>query len=92
MQGRCFVLSGDLDYVRCGDVRHALSELQRGSVVDLSAVRLIDASFLGILASHAKRLGPNSVTLVVTSPHVRLVLSIVHFDEIFRIVDSATHI
>lgn len=80
------VLTGDLDYFRAPEVRHVLAGVRGPAVIDLSGVDYLDSSGLAELAALARRVP--DVTLVVPSPHLRRILEIVSFTQLFRIVPS----
>ncbi|MBV9438743.1 MAG: STAS domain-containing protein [Candidatus Eremiobacteraeota bacterium] len=77
-------LSGDLDYFRAAEMRRALADVRGEAVVDLSGVDYLDSAALTELAALARR--ERNVTLVVPSPHLRRILDIVAFTQLFRIV------
>ncbi len=81
------VLSGELDGSSALRVRDALAAVPQGGTVDLRAVRYLDASVLSEFARLARRIGTMQATLVVASPQIRRVFTLVRFDELFRIVE-----
>ena len=87
-------LSGDLDIYGARAARTVLDAIDGPSIVDMSAVRLLDGSGLSELVRVARRAGRGNVVLVVPSRQVRRVLGIVRFAEIVEIVeriDDAPH-
>jgi anti-anti-sigma factor len=79
------VFSGELDFYGVERVRAALEPIAGPVVIDLTDVRLIDASTLTELVRLRKRVG-DCVTVVAPSPNVRRVFGIVGFEKLFRIV------
>lgn len=85
-------VEGDLDIFRAPAFgRTLLAAVEAGAqavVIDLRDVPYIDSSGLGALVDCAKALSPvhGELTLVVTSPHVLKVLSIMGLDRIFTII------
>jgi anti-anti-sigma factor len=77
--------SGELDFYGVERVRAALDPIAGPVVFDLTEVRLVDASTLTELVRLRQRVGV-CVTVVVPSPNVRRVFSIVGFEKLFRIV------
>ena len=82
---RVVALAGDLDVYTAPRACRALDAIDGPAVVDLSAVRLLGAAALEELARVARRVGPRQVSLVGARPHVRRVLEIVRFDQLFVI-------
>jgi anti-anti-sigma factor len=80
-------LSGELDVYRSRVACRVLDAIHGPAVVDMSGVAFLDGSALSELARLAKRAGPGNVVLVVPSVHIRRVLDIVRFPELFRIVE-----
>lgn len=58
------------------------------AVIDLSGVSLLTAAALTELHRAALRAGIGSVTLAGAPPHVRRVLEIVRFEQLFQIADG----
>ena len=81
------IFIGELDIAGCDAVRAALDCLHAPALIDLRNVRYIDASALHEFAKLAFRIGPGRVTMVVAPGHVRRVLLLVGFEQLFTIVD-----
>lgn len=77
--------SGELDFYGVERVRAALAPIAGPVVIDLTDVRLIDASTLTELVRLRKRVG-DCVTVIAPSANVRRVFAIVGFEKLFRIV------
>jgi len=77
--------TGELDFYGVERVRVALEAVTGAVVIDLTEVRLIDASTLTELVRLRKRVG-DRVTVVAPSANVRRVFAIVGFEKLFRIV------
>jgi anti-anti-sigma factor len=80
-------LSGELDVYRTRVACRVLDTIDGPAIIDMSEVAFLDGSALSELARVAKRAGPGNVVLVVPSVHIRRVLDIVRFPELFHIVD-----
>lgn len=82
---RVIALRGEIDIYTVEETRRALDAIDGPAVVDLSDVGFLSAAGLTELARVAKRVGRRSISLVGTRPHVRRVLAIVRFGELFTI-------
>lgn len=85
-------LEGDLDIFRREEIEQRLGSLRfvRFGIVDLSDVRLVDASFLGQLVALRKAncaLG-GTVYVVAPNPWIRNLLRMVRLERIVAIVAS----
>jgi len=83
LERRVIALTGDLDVYTTPTACRVLDAIDGPAVIDLSAVRLLGAAALEELARVARRVGPRNVTLAGARPHVRRVLEIVRFDQLF---------
>jgi anti-anti-sigma factor len=85
LERRMVALAGDLDVYSTPTACRVLDTIDGPAVVDLTDVRLLGAAALEELARVARRVGPRAVTLVGARPHVRRVLEIVRFEQLFVI-------
>ncbi len=85
---RVVVLSGEIDIYSASTACRALDDIDGAAVIDLSHVRLLSAAGLAELARLAKRVGFGTVTLTGAHPHVRRVLTIARFEQMFNIDES----
>ena len=85
-------LSGDLDIFSREQTQQQLQALlpHRYAIIDLRAVRTIDATFLGQLAALRRINAGNdgAIVLVVSNPSIQKILRIVRFDEAFTVARS----
>lgn len=83
-------LDGEYDLTRKEELSFLFAALpdDTAAVIDLSRVTYVDSTFLHVLASLHFRLKEHGVTLVGASSSVRRLLSIVRFDQLFRIAES----
>ncbi len=87
-------VSGEIDLFTAPDLRAAASAaLDRGAqriVVDLTSVRFLDSTGLGVLIGIMKRVRPagGSVAIVNTNPTTAATFSITGLDDVLRIVPT----
>ena len=93
--GACWTLSlrGDLDFGECAGVRMTLDRIlmasPRAAVVDLSGLRYLDSSGLGLLLALSKGLNLRGGKLVlVTNRMIDDVLSLTRLGSIFSTAGS----
>lgn len=82
---RVVALSGEIDIYSASTTCRVLDDVDGPAVIDLSGVRLLSAAGLAELARLAKRVGFRAVTLTGAQPHVRRVLTIARFEQLFII-------
>jgi anti-anti-sigma factor len=80
-------LQGEIDAYSARVACRVLDAVHGPAVIDLSGVRLLCAAGLSELARVAARAGRRVVTLRGAPPHVRRVLAIARFHELFLIED-----
>jgi anti-anti-sigma factor len=80
------VLKGDLDVRTSSKLREALGDLNEPATLDLTAVRHIDATALGILATVARRVGIGRLTLIVPRGTVTRMMKLVGFPSLCRVI------
>ena len=89
------VLGGDIDVATAFTVRDALDRVlaagHRLIVLDLSGVRFIDSTGLGVMVGRLKAVRDlgGDMHLVCTSPRITRVMAITSLDEVFTIHGSA---
>ncbi len=84
---RVVKLVGEIDVYSARAACRALDDIDGPAVVDLSRVRLLCAEGLRELARVAARVGNGVVILRGAPPHVRRVLQIARFEQLFKIED-----
>ena len=82
---RPVVLTGEIDIFTAPKVCRSLDTIVGPATIDLTDVPLLGAAGLAELARVAKRVGFRTVTLVGARPHVRRVLAIARFEQLFII-------
>ena len=91
-------VEGELDLFSAPQLREAISEcLRRGAnqvLVDLSDVRFVDSTALGVLIGGLKRVRDRGGDMALLGPQrtVRRVLGITGLDKIFAIYDSPAQV
>jgi anti-anti-sigma factor len=85
---RVVSLTGEIDIYTARIACRVLDAIDGPAVIDLSGVRLLCAAGLTELARVAARTGNGVVTLRGARPHVRRVLQIARFDELFVIEEN----
>lgn len=79
---------GEFDVYTAPRLREALAALDGPAVIDLTEVRYLDSAALHELIVFHKRVGGRS-KLVVGSPHIRRILEIARFDQVFEVHDES---
>ena len=84
---RLIKLDGEYDLRRKDEVAGLFGSVDGESsvVIDMTTVTFIDSTFLRELSTLRGRDGVRSITLAGANDHVRRVLKIVNFDELFDI-------
>jgi len=82
---RVVKLTGEIDVYTARTACRVLDDIAGPAVIDLSGVRLLCAEGLRELANVAARAGAGVVTLRGAPPHVRRVLEIARFGQLFTI-------
>jgi anti-anti-sigma factor len=80
------VLQGDLDVFTSSKMREALGEVHEPAIIDLTHVRQLDASALGVLASVARRVGIGKLTLIVPRGNLTRLMKLVGFASLCRVI------
>ena len=80
------VLQGDLDVFSSSKMREALGDVVQPATVDLTHVRHLDASALGVLASVARRVGIGKLTLIVPRGNLTRLMKLVGFASLCRVI------
>jgi len=80
-------LEGELDVFAADRLRATLEGVTAPAVIDLGGVRLLTAAALTELVRLSKRVGPRRIALSSAAPHIRRVLEIARFDQLFAIVE-----
>ncbi len=78
-------LSGEIDVYTAPTLCRGLDVIDGCAVVDLAGVSFLTAAGLSELVRVAKRVGYGVVTLAGARPHIRRVLGLVQFEELFII-------
>ncbi len=84
---RLIKLDGEYDLRRKDEVAGLFGSVDGESsvVIDMTTVTFIDSTFLRELSTLRRRDGARSIKLAGANDHVRRVLKIVNFDELFDI-------
>lgn len=69
-------------------IDHLVTRGTRRLIVDLDAVSFMGSSGLNTLARVVNRLGPGSVSVVVSNSHIRRLFSITALDRVFPLYAS----
>lgn len=80
------VLTGDRDVFTAAKMREALADVHEPAVIDLTQLRHLDASALGVLAAVARRVGIGRLTVVVPRGNLNRLLRTVGFPSLCRII------
>jgi anti-anti-sigma factor len=80
------VLKGDLDVFTSSKMRDALAEVHEPATIDLTHVRHLDASALGVLASVARRVGIGKLTLIVPRGNLSRLMKLVGFASLCTVI------
>ncbi len=86
---RLIKLDGEYDLTRKDEIAALFASIDGESsvVIDMTAVTYMDATFLRELRLLRLRDETRSIMLVGADTHIRRVLKIVNFDEIFDVTD-----
>lgn len=80
------VLNGDFGYLASHQMRDALAELAEPATVDLTLVKHLDATALGMLASVARRVGVGNLTLIVPRGSLSRLMRMVGFTNLCNVI------
>ncbi len=81
-----FVLKGDRDVFTSSKMREALAEVAEPATIDLTHVRHLDASALGVLASVARRVGIGKLTVIVPRGNISRLMKLVGFASLCTVI------
>ncbi len=86
---RLIKLDGEYDLTRKDEIAGLFGSIDGESsvVIDMTTVTYMDASFLRELRMLRLRDEARSITLAGANRHIRRVLKIVNFDELFEVTD-----
>ena len=77
---------GEVDVYTAPRLREVLDGVAGPAIIDLTEVRYLDSAALHELIVFHKRVGGRS-KLVLGSPHIRRILEIARFDQVFELED-----
>jgi anti-sigma B factor antagonist len=85
-------VTGEIDISSAPRMRETIESVVEGGppqlIVDLGGVEFMDSSGLNTLIAAVRHMGPESLRVVATHPHIRRIFSITGTDKVIPVFDS----